>query len=71
MNASLGLSSSKEYKFWLMTYARYLIENNYEDKLTELCDYLLGPLFSMNWTSKILVNFGLSILVGCFQRDLR
>ena len=27
MNASLGLGSAKEYKFWLMTYSRYLIEN--------------------------------------------
>ena len=27
VNASIGLNSSKEYKFWLMTYARYLSEN--------------------------------------------
>ena len=27
VNASVGLNSSKEYKFWLMTYARYLTEN--------------------------------------------
>ena len=27
VNASIGLNSSKEYKFWLMTYARYLVEN--------------------------------------------
>lgn len=27
MNAALGLNSSKEYKFWLLTYARYLSEN--------------------------------------------
>lgn len=27
INAAAGLNSPKEYKFWLMTYARYLIEN--------------------------------------------
>ena len=27
MNASIGLNSSKEYKFWLLTYARYLSDN--------------------------------------------
>ena len=27
VNASIGLSSAKEYKFWLITYARYLVEN--------------------------------------------
>ena len=56
MNASLGLSSSKEYKFWLLTYARYMIENGYEDKLTELCNFLLGPLHAINWNSTILYH---------------
>ena len=27
INAAIGLNSAKEYKFWLMTYARYLTEN--------------------------------------------
>ena len=27
VNASIGLNSAKEYKFWLMTYVRYLVEN--------------------------------------------
>lgn len=27
VNASIGLNSPKEYKFWLSTYARYLVEN--------------------------------------------
>ena len=39
VNASLGLNSPKEYKFWLLTYARYLIENS---KLT-LSTYNLNP----------------------------
>jgi len=28
LNASIGLNSPKEFKFWLMTYARYLVENS-------------------------------------------
>ena len=55
VNASIGLNSPKEYKFWLMTYARYLSENDYEDKLTDLCNFLLGPLYSSNWNDTILV----------------
>lgn len=54
MNAAIGLGSSKEYKFWLMTYARYLVENDYEEKLTELCSFLLGPIFSIDWNDTIL-----------------
>lgn len=27
INAAAGLNSAKEYKFWLVTYARYLIEH--------------------------------------------
>ena len=29
INAAAGLNSPKEYKFWIMTFARYLIENGY------------------------------------------
>jgi hypothetical protein len=56
VNACVGLNSPKEYKFWLMTYARYLAENEYEDKLTDLCNFLLGPLFSLNWNEFVLVS---------------
>jgi hypothetical protein len=28
LNASIGLNSPKEFKFWLMTYARYVVENS-------------------------------------------
>ncbi len=55
MNACVGLNSPKEYKFWLLTYARYLVENEYEDKLTDLCNFLLGPLYSLNWNELVLV----------------
>lgn len=54
INASLGLKSAKEYKFWLLTLARYLTENNYEEKLANLCSSLLGPIYSTNWCDKIL-----------------
>ena len=54
VNAAIGLNSAKEYKFWLMTLARYLVENNYEDKLTEMCNFLLGPLYSSNWNHTFL-----------------
>lgn len=39
VNASVGLNSSKEYKFWLMTYARYLTENG-KKKSYKLYNYL-------------------------------
>jgi protein HIRA/HIR1 len=54
VNASIGLNSAREYKFWLMTLARYLVENNYEEKLTEMCNSLLGPLYSLNWSQTLL-----------------
>lgn len=54
INASLGLKSAKEYKFWLLTLARYLTENSYEEKLASLCSSLLGPIYSSNWSDKIL-----------------
>ncbi len=38
VNASMGLNSSKEYKFWLMTYSRYLVENG---KLESLINSLI------------------------------
>ena len=54
VNASIGLDSPKEYKFWLMTLVRYLVENNNEEKLTEICNFLLGPCYSVNWNHTFL-----------------
>jgi len=54
VNAAIGLNSAKEYKFWLMTLVRYLVENNYEEKLKEICNFLLGPRFSVNWNHTFL-----------------
>lgn len=55
LNATLGLNSPNEYKFWLLTYARYLIENNYEDKLVDLCNFLLGSNYSIKNQPYIMV----------------
>lgn len=55
INASIGLNSPREYKFWLLTYARYLIENDYEDRLNDLCSSLVGPLYSSNWNQNIMI----------------
>ncbi|CAF0827430.1 unnamed protein product [Brachionus calyciflorus] len=54
INAALGLQSAKEYKFWLLTLVRYLVENNYEDKLKDICNSLLGPLYSTSWCEYVL-----------------
>lgn len=55
INAAAGLNSAKEYKFWLVTYARYLIEHDNQDKLNELCYFLLGPLYSTNWNENVMI----------------
>ncbi|XP_064619273.1 protein HIRA-like isoform X2 [Lineus longissimus] len=55
--ASLAIGSATEYKFWLTSYVRYLVQEDFEEKLREVCDGLLGPMFpskSHNWESKIL-----------------
>ena len=54
VNASIGLNSPIEYKFWLMTLVRYLVEYNNEEKLEEICNFLLGPCYSVNWNHTFL-----------------
>jgi hypothetical protein len=29
----------------------------YEDKIKELCNYLLGPVYSLKWNPLIMVNY--------------
>eukprot|EP00026_Physarum_polycephalum_P017827 Phypoly_transcript_19179.p1 GENE.Phypoly_transcript_19179~~Phypoly_transcript_19179.p1 ORF type:complete len:159 (+),score=21.60 Phypoly_transcript_19179:171-647(+) len=41
--ASLVVGSSVEYKYWLLTYTRYLSSEADVNRLTELCKSLLGP----------------------------
>ncbi|CAL1534335.1 unnamed protein product [Lymnaea stagnalis] len=58
MASSLALKSSSEYLFWLETYIRYLAQEGIEDKLREICDELLGPLYRSKsrkaWSQHIL-----------------
>ncbi|XP_005111056.1 protein HIRA isoform X3 [Aplysia californica] len=58
MATSLVLKSGSEWKFWLETYIRYLAQEGVEDKLREVCDDLLGPVYksrsSKKWSRYIL-----------------
>ncbi|CAL1273718.1 unnamed protein product [Larinioides sclopetarius] len=49
--ASLSLKSSKEYKFWLLSLVRYLVQEGLEVRLRDLCDGLLGPVIKTSKTS--------------------
>lgn len=54
---ALILQSSQEYKYWLLIYARYLVNEGFEQKLREVCQELLGPVHyssDSQWESKIL-----------------
>lgn len=50
------LGSATEYKFWLMSLAQALTDAAREDRLRELCTFLLGPLFGTagSWNSLVL-----------------
>ncbi|GFS07299.1 protein HIRA [Elysia marginata] len=56
--SSLALRSASEFKFWLETYVRYLAREGVEDKLREVCDDLLGPLYKSRkaklWSQHVL-----------------
>ncbi|XP_013416664.1 protein HIRA-like [Lingula anatina] len=56
--AALALKSSQEYKFWLLTYMRYLVQEGVEAKIREVCDELLGPVYksktASSWESHTL-----------------
>ncbi|XP_057295840.1 protein HIRA-like isoform X2 [Hydractinia symbiolongicarpus] len=56
--AALSINSPEEYHFWLMTYARYIVQSNEESRLRELCEDLLGPVIftkkASSWQPKIL-----------------
>ncbi|XP_071093966.1 protein HIRA-like isoform X1 [Haliotis cracherodii] len=54
----LNLKSTSEYKFWLLTYVRYLVQEGFETQLREVCNDLLGPLYkskkSSSWQEQVL-----------------
>jgi len=55
--SSIQLSSSKEYRYWLIVLAQFLANEGLEERFRELCEYLLGPIFassSSEWSSTIL-----------------
>ncbi|KAI1901111.1 hypothetical protein AGOR_G00056830 [Albula goreensis] len=42
--SALTLKSSQEYRHWLLIYARFLVNEGWEQRLRELCKDLLGPV---------------------------
>lgn len=55
--AALMLQSSQEYRYWLLIYARFLVNEGFEQKLREVCQDLLGPVHHSSgsqWESRIL-----------------
>lgn len=56
--ACLSLKSSSEYKFWLQTYVRYLVQEGLESRLREVCNDLLGPMYNSkgknSWDKTVL-----------------
>ncbi|XP_053326873.1 protein HIRA isoform X2 [Spea bombifrons] len=55
--AALILQSSQEYRYWLLIYARYLVNEGFEQRLREVCQELLGPVHNSTgsqWESRIL-----------------
>ncbi|XP_068099223.1 protein HIRA isoform X2 [Hyperolius riggenbachi] len=55
--AALMLQSSQEYRYWLLIYARFLVNEGFEQKLREVCQELLGPVHRSSdsqWESRIL-----------------
>ncbi|XP_063820846.1 protein HIRA [Pseudophryne corroboree] len=55
--AARMLQSSQEYRYWLLIYARYLVNEGFEQKLREICQDLLGPVHHSSdsqWESRIL-----------------
>ncbi|XP_033112142.1 protein HIRA-like isoform X2 [Anneissia japonica] len=59
LNAALVLKSGKEYKFWLLTCVRYMVQEGVESRLREVCDEMLGPCYkadadTSSWESHVL-----------------
>lgn len=59
--ASFVLNSSKEYRYWLLKLATHLTDEAQIDRLKELCEYLLGPVYEdfsgeAAWEKTILGN---------------
>ncbi|KAJ1658482.1 HIR complex subunit [Dispira simplex] len=45
MVSSQHLNSPNEFRYWLCCYAKRLADENAQERVTELCNWLLGPLY--------------------------
>ncbi|CAB1459847.1 unnamed protein product [Pleuronectes platessa] len=57
--AALTLQSAQEYRYWLLIYARFLVNEGSEFRLRELCKELLGPVHKSAATSWEPTTLGL------------
>uniref|UniRef100_A0A3P8VPA2 Protein HIRA n=1 Tax=Cynoglossus semilaevis TaxID=244447 RepID=A0A3P8VPA2_CYNSE len=57
--SSLTLQSAQEYRYWLLIYARFLVNEGSEFRLRELCKELLGPVHKSTSTSWEPTTLGL------------
>lgn len=57
--AALALCSAHEYRYWLLIYARFLVNEGSEYRLRELCKDLLGPVHKSAATSWEPTTLGL------------
>ena len=59
LTACRATSSPREYQYWLLTLARFLVHNGLEERLRQICDDLLGPTHrgaskSKSWENEIM-----------------
>ncbi|KAM6930482.1 protein HIRA [Xenentodon cancila] len=57
--SALTLQSSQEYRYWMLIYARFLVNEGSEYRLRELCKELLGPVHKSAATSWEPITLGL------------
>ncbi|XP_029018283.1 protein HIRA isoform X2 [Betta splendens] len=57
--SALTLQSAQEYRYWLLIYARFLVNEGSEYRLKELCTELLGPVHKSAATSWEPTTLGL------------
>ncbi|XP_051924864.1 protein HIRA [Hippocampus zosterae] len=57
--AALALRSAAEYRYWLLIYARFLVNEGSDFRLRELCKELLGPVHKSAATAWEATTLGL------------
>ncbi|XP_054629511.1 protein HIRA [Dunckerocampus dactyliophorus] len=57
--SALTLQSAQEYRYWLLIYARFLVNEGSEFRLRELCKELLGPVHKSAATAWETTTMGL------------